>query len=97
MAAAKKTVYDDLFAELIATVKVPPPLVLTQDITLECPTKKEVAEIFEAQDETVAQKIIFKDDYEKAMELFDGAPVFVWNKFMERWNEHFFGDADRGK
>jgi hypothetical protein len=42
-------------------------------------------------------RAIFADDYEVAEELFGGQPIEVWNKFMERYNEHMFGEKDSGK
>ncbi|WP_324252215.1 hypothetical protein [Mycobacteroides abscessus] len=87
----------DFFAELIAEVRVPDPLPLTGDIVLECPTKDQVAELMKATTEDEAQKVIFGEHYEAAMKLFGGRPVMVWNKFMERYNEHFFGDKSKGK
>lgn len=45
----------------------------------------------------MAQKIIFGEQYEAAKALFDDKPLFLWNAFMERYNEHFFGDPDSGK
>lgn len=81
----------------MATVKVPEPLKVAPGLILECPTKKQVNDLMMARNETESQKIIFGDQYEAAMELFDGMPLFIWNKFMERYNEHFFGDVDAGK
>ncbi|UVK63399.1 tail assembly chaperone [Mycobacterium phage Aegeus] len=87
----------DFFAELVAEVRVPDPLPLTKDIVLECPTKTQVSDLLKAVTEDEAQKIIFGKDYDKAMKLFNDKPVQVWNKFMEKYNEHFFGDGKAGK
>jgi hypothetical protein len=96
--AADKAEFEDLFSELIATVRVPGPLKVTADIVLDCPTKKQVSELQRPGiTEEEAQRVIFGDHFEEAMELFDGQPLFVWSKFMERYNEHFFGDPDTGK
>jgi hypothetical protein len=96
--AADKVEYEDLFSELIATVRVPEPLTVTPGIVLGCPTKKQVAELQRpGVTEEEAQRSIFGDQYEAAMELFDNQPLFLWNKFMDRYNEHFFGDKDSGK
>lgn len=95
--AVEEVEYDDLFSELLATIKVPAPLVIAPGIVLECPTKKQVNDLMNAETEVDAQTIIFGDQFDAAMELFDGMPLFFWNKFMERYNEHFFGDADTGK
>lgn len=92
-----EAVYEDLFAELNATVKLPGPLVVTKDITLAAPSKGEFEAIQAAATEAEAQLIIFKDDYDKAIELFASKPIQIWNAFIKRWNEHFYGDVDLGK
>lgn len=100
MAARKDApVYEDLFAELVATVKVPDPMVVSKalDIVLECPTKEQVEDLNKAADEESAQKVIFGDKYDVARQLFAGKPVQIWNAFMERYNAAMFGDADAGK
>jgi hypothetical protein len=87
-----------LFAELIATVRVPKPLQVTADIVLDCPTRGEVKELQRPNiTEEEAQRLIFKDHYDAAMELFDDKPLHVWNEFMKRYNAHFFGEPDAGK
>jgi hypothetical protein len=92
-----EAVYEDLFAELVATVKVPDPLPVAPGIVLECPTKDQLEGLQAAVDETAAQKIIFGAAYDDAMKVFGAAPVGIWNAFMERYNTHFFGDKDQGK
>lgn len=79
-----------LFKELVDTVRVPDPLPVAPGLTVTNPTKKQANELMKAITEEDAQKIIFGDDYDKAMELFDPQPVQVWNAFMEKYNEHFF-------
>lgn len=99
-AADLKVVEDavsDFFAELIEEVRVPEPLKVTDKITLESPTKKQVSDLLKATTEEEAQKIIFGSAYAEAMKLFDNRPVQLWNKFMEKYNKHFFGDGDKGK
>lgn len=96
--SAAKEEFEDLFSELIATVKKPEPLVVTPEIVLECPTKKQVAKLqAPGTTEEEAQREIFGDQFDAAMELLGNAHYQVWNKFMERYNEHFFGDSDPGK
>ena len=90
-------VYENLFAELLATVRVPEPLKVSEKITLECPTKDQVSALQGVTDENEAQKVIFGDQYDDAMELFGGASLLIWNAFMARYNKHFFGEADPGK
>lgn len=86
-----------VFADLIASVRVPEPLDVAPGVTVSNPTKKQANELMKATTEEEAQRIIFGDSYEAAMEIFDPAPVQVWNAFMERYNEHFFGDKSQGK
>lgn len=81
----------------MATVSVPDPLKVTSSITLECPTKDQVRDLLTAKTDDEAQRIIFGDEYDEAMALFGGKSMFIWNKFMARYNEHFFGVADAGK
>lgn len=93
-----EAVYEDLFAELVATVRVPDPLVVSEKITLECPTKDQVTALTQpgiTEDE--AQKVIFGDSYDDAMELFGGVSLHIWNKFMEKYNAHFYPETDEGK
>lgn len=92
-----EAVYEDLFAELVATVRVPAPMAVGPGVTLSCPTKKQVNDLQTAVDEDAAQRVIFGDQYDAAIALFDNQPLGIWNAFMEKWNEHFFGDSDQGK
>lgn len=86
-----------LFADLLAEVRVPDPLEVAPGLVLKAPTKKQANDLLHATTEEQAQKVIFGDKYELAMELFDPQPVQVWNAFMEKYNEHFFGDKNQGK
>lgn len=79
-----------LFKDLIDSTRVPEPLQITADLIVENPTKKQANALLKAVTEEEAQQIIFGDQYEAAMALFDPQPVQVWNKFMEKYNEHFF-------
>lgn len=85
-----KDLVGSLFKDLIDSTRVPKPLEVAPGLVVENPTKKEANDLMKASSEEEAQKIIFKDNYERAMELFDPQPVQVWNKFMEKYNEHFF-------
>ncbi|MBF9350666.1 Uncharacterised protein [Mycobacteroides abscessus subsp. massiliense] len=100
VSAATKVIEDavsDFFAELVGEVRVPEPLEVAPGIVLTCPTKAQVSALTKVSTEEEAQKLIFGDAYEDAMKLFDPHPVQVWNKFMEKYNEHFFGDKSSGK
>lgn len=90
-------VVGSLFSDLIASVRVPEPLEVAPGLTVTNPTKKQSNDLMRAKSEEDAQRIIFGDQYERAMELFDPQPVQVWNKFMEKYNQHFFGDGESGK
>ncbi|QXO14255.1 tail assembly chaperone [Mycobacterium phage Chaser] len=79
-----------LFKDLIDSVRVPEPLVVAPGLVVQNPTKKTANALMNAKSEEEAQKLIFGDDYDKAMELFDPQPVQVWNAFMDKYNEHFF-------
>jgi len=85
-----------LFADLIESTRVPDPLEVAPGLVVTNPTKKQANELMSASEER-AQRIIFGDNYERAMELFDPQPVQVWNKFMEKYYEHFFGIKSQGK
>lgn len=90
MAAKIEDMVGTLFKELIDSVRVPEPLEVAPGLTVTNPTKKQANELMKAVTEEEAQRVIFGDQYEAAMELFDPQPVQVWNKFMEKYNEHFF-------
>lgn len=94
MAATKDEGFGDLvgslFKDLLDSTRVPEPLEVAPGLVVTNPTKKEANDLMKANSEEEAQRIIFKDNYERAMELFDPQPVQVWNKFMEKYNEHFF-------
>ena len=79
-----------LFKDLLDSVRIPEPLEVAPGLVVKNPTKKQANELIKATSEEDAQRIIFGDDYDRAMELFDPQPVQVWNKFMEKYNEHFF-------
>lgn len=79
-----------LFKDLIDSTRVPEPLEVAPGLVVTNPTKKEANALLAATSEEEAQRIIFKDQFDRAMELFDPAPVQVWNAFMEKYNEHFF-------
>ncbi|QXO14256.1 tail assembly chaperone [Mycobacterium phage Chaser] len=84
-----------LFKDLIDSVRVPEPLVVAPGLVVQNPTKKTANALMNAKSEEEAQKLIFGDDYDKAMELFDPQPVQVWNAFMDKYNEHFFGSKSQ--
>jgi hypothetical protein len=89
---------ESLFAELVASVRVPEPLVVVPGkLEAAYPPARRVNQLLSAVSVDGQIRAVFGDDYEVAEELFGSAPIEVWNKFMERYNKHFFGDKDSGK
>lgn len=108
--AARKAVSDDvdvvkaaedaqnLFAQLVAEVRVPEPLVVVPDkLVAQFPPARRVNQLLTAVTVDAQMRAVFGDDYEVAEELFGEQPIEVWNKFMEVYNKHMFGDGDSGK
>lgn len=88
----------NLFAELVAAVRVPEPLVVVPGkLVASYPPARRVNQLLVAISIDDQIRAVFGDDYALAEELFGSQPLAVWNKFMERYNEHFFGDKDSGK
>ena len=89
---------DNLFAELVASVRVPDPLVVVPGkLVADYPPARRVSQLLSAISVDGQIRAVFGDDYEVAEELFGSQPIEVWNKFMEKYNKHFFGDKDSGK
>lgn len=104
MAASRKMqvvdggVEENLFAELVASVRVPDPLVVVPGkLVAQYPPARRVNELLTAVTVNAQMRAVFGDDFEVADELFGEQPIDVWNKFMERYNQHMFGDRDKGK
>ncbi len=108
--AARKVVADDvdvekaaedaqgLFAQLVAEVRVPEPLVVVPGkLTATFPPARRVNQLVSAITVDAQMRAVFGDDYEVAEGLFGEQPIEVWNKFMEVYNKHMFGDGDSGK
>lgn len=95
MAARKTTVDDDgvetLFEKLRKEVKVPDPLVVTDDIVLVCPTKAQLDKSQQALTELESNKILLgEENYEKLDELFGPEAPQMWAEFNKAYVAHFF-------
>lgn len=91
-------VEENLFAELVAAVRVPEPLVVVPGkLVAQYPPARRVNQLLMAVSVEDQIRAVFGDDFEVAADLFLEQPLEVWNKFMERYNQHMFGDKDTGK
>lgn len=89
---------ESLFAQLVAEVRVPDPIVVVPGkLVAEFPPARRVNQLLVAVTVDAQMRAVFGDDYEVAEELFGEQPIEVWNKFMEIYNKHMFGDVDSGK
>lgn len=89
---------ENLFAELVASVRIPEPLVVVPGkLVVNYPPARQLNKLLTAVTVDAQMEAVFGDDYEVAEELFGSQPIEVWNKFMQRYNEHMFGDRDTGK
>ena len=87
-----------LFAELVASVRIPDPLVVVPDkLVVNYPNTRQLNQLLASVSVDGQMKAIFGDDYEVAEGMFGSQPIEVWNKFMERYNQHMFGEKDSGK
>lgn len=89
---------ESLFAELVASVRVPDPLVVVPgELEVKYPPARQLNQLLVAVTVDQQMKAVFGDDYEVAEKLFGEQPIDVWNKFMEIYNTHMFGDKETGK
>lgn len=94
--SAKKTeetqdVKETLFDKLRKEVKVPEPLVVTEDIVLQCPTKAQLDLSQTAPNEVESNKVLLgEDNYAKLAELFDAQAPQMWVEFNKAYVAHFF-------
>lgn len=103
--AARKIIDEDgaevgenLFAELVASVRIPEPLVVVPGkLVVKYPPTRQLNQLLTSVSVDAQMRAIFGEDYEVAEEMFGSQPIEVWNKFMERYNEHMFGERDTGK
>jgi hypothetical protein len=89
---------ENLFAELVASVRIPEPLVVVPGkLVVNYPPTRQLNQLLMSVSVDGQMRAVFGDDYEVAEELFGSQPIEVWNKFMERYNQHMFGEKDAGK
>lgn len=89
---------ESLFAELVASVRVPEPLVVVPGkLVVSYPPARQVSQLLSSVTVDGQMRAVFGDDYEVAEAMFGAQPIEVWNKFMQRYNEHMFGEKDAGK
>lgn len=89
---------ESLFAELVAGVRVPEPLVVVPGkLEVKYPAARQLNGLLTAVTVDAQMRAVFGDDYELAEELFGSQPIEVWNKFMEIYNTHMFGEKETGK
>jgi len=89
---------ENLFAELVASVRTPEPLTIVPGkLIVKYPPTRQLNQLLTSVSVDGQMRAIFGDDYEVAEELFGSQPIEVWNKFMERYNQHMFGEKDAGK
>lgn len=89
---------ENLFAELVASVRIPEPLtVVPGKLVVKYPPARQLNELLTAVTVDGQMRAVFGEDYSVAEELFGSQPIEVWNKFMSRYNEHMFGEKDTGK
>lgn len=89
---------ENLFAELVASVRIPEPLTIVPGkLVVKYPPTRQLNQLLTSVSVDGQMRAVFGDDYEVAEELFGSQPIEVWNKFMERYNEHMFGEKDSGK
>jgi hypothetical protein len=89
---------ENLFAELVASGRIPEPLVVVPgELVVKYPPTRQLNQLLTSVSVDGQMRAVFGDDYEVAENLFGSQPIEVWNKFMERYNEHMFGERDSGK
>jgi hypothetical protein len=89
---------ENLFAQLVSEVRVPEPLVVVPGkLTVGYPPARQLNQLLTAVTVDGQMRAVFGDDYEVAEEMFGSQPIEVFNKFMEIYNQHMFGDKDTGK
>lgn len=79
-----------VFEKLRNEVKTPPPLVINENITLECPTSRQVRDSQRATSEEDANRILIGEKYDELFELFLDYPPHMWAEFHQRYIDHFF-------
>ena len=78
------------YADLVAEANTEP-YVLTEDVVIPVPTRKQMRELNAARSEDDADKALFGASYKDVIALFDDQPFQAWNKFVVDFKNHMFG------
>lgn len=79
------------FYDLQKEVGAPAPYVLTEDIVIPPLTRGQFVELDRAPDDDAQNRVIFRDQYDAVMALFEDQPLAVWSAFTTDINRHLFG------
>lgn len=81
-----------LFEQLRRETKVPEPLAVTEDITLDCPSKAQLdaSQRPELTEEQSNRILLGEENYEKLQELFGPEAPHLWAEFNKKYIAHFF-------
>lgn len=91
MATTRKSEELTLFEKLRKEVKVPAPLVVTEDMVLHCPTKAQLEASQKAATEEESNEILLgKENVDKLAALFGPEAPHLWTEFNKVYLEHFF-------
>lgn len=96
--AARKTASptETLFEKLRREVKVPDPLVVTEDIILRCPTKLQLDQSQNAENEDASNRALLgEENYNKLTELFGPEAPHLWVDFNKAYIDHFFPQTEQ--
>ncbi len=91
--AARKAATEELtlFEKLRRDVKVPTPLVVTDEITLYCPTKKQLEASQASNSEEESNRILLgEENFDKLNSLFGDEAPHMWAEFNKIYLDHFF-------
>lgn len=91
MAAQSKAEIKTLFQKLREDIKEPEPLVVTEDIVLTCPTKRQLEESQKQSSEEESNRILIGEKYDDLLALFADEPPHRWAEFNKIYLDHFFG------
>lgn len=69
----------------------PAPYVLTSDIIIPMPTRKQIMSLEEGQSEEDQMVIVLGEKHDMVLSVFDDRPIDEWHMFQRELYEHFFG------
>jgi hypothetical protein len=78
------------FADLLIEAAIEP-YVLTADITIDPPTRRQMQQLSAATSEDEADRALFGDQYDAVADLFGDKPFKLWNAFVVDFRRHMFG------